>query len=65
MPALDGETRSPAAWASLGIEISYSALMAGVGESPKVAAGRYEFMPGEEMQHDTSPHNIRIGGRIN
>jgi transposase len=52
-----------------GVEISYQALTAfcrrhGVGESPKVAAGRYDFLPGEEMQHDTSPHNIRIGGRM-
>lgn len=55
--------------AAEGIETSYPALTAfcrrhGVGESPKVAAGRYDFMPGEEMQHDTSPHNIRIGGRM-
>ena len=52
-----------------GIEISYQALTAfcrrhGIGESPKVAAGRYDFMPGEEMQHDTSPHRVRIGGRL-
>jgi hypothetical protein len=28
-----------------------------------VAAGRYEFAPGEEMQHDTSPHEVRLGGK--
>jgi hypothetical protein len=30
---------------------------------PKQRAGRYHFAPGEEMQHDTSPHDIVIGGR--
>jgi len=29
----------------------------------KVRAGQYHFAPGEEMQHDTSPHDIVIGGR--
>lgn len=26
-------------------------------------AGRYQFEPGEEMQHDTSPHIIDVGGK--
>lgn len=26
-------------------------------------AGRYHFEPGEEMQHDTSPHRLRLGER--
>ena len=26
-------------------------------------AGRYHFEPGEEMQHDTSPHKITIGSK--
>jgi transposase len=26
-------------------------------------AGRYTFAPGEEMQHDTSPHKITLGGK--
>jgi len=26
-------------------------------------AGRYTFTPGEEMQHDTSPHKVTIGGK--
>jgi transposase len=26
-------------------------------------AGRYHFEPGEEMQHDTSPHRIKLGDR--
>ena len=28
----------------------------------KKRAGEYVFEPGEEMQHDTSPHNLRLGG---
>ena len=24
--------------------------------------GHYDFQPGQEMQHDTSPHRITIGG---
>lgn len=51
-----------------GIEISYPALTAfcrreGIGRKPKVAAGRYDFEPGQEMQHDTSPHSALLGGR--
>src|SRR5690606_2880534 len=30
---------------------------------PKLPAGRYEFGPGEEMQHDTSPHDVLVGGK--
>ncbi len=26
-------------------------------------AGKYTFAPGEEMQHDTSPHTITLGGK--
>jgi len=29
----------------------------------KKRAGEYVFEPGEEMQHDTSPHNLKLGGR--
>jgi hypothetical protein len=28
-----------------------------------VASGQYHFEPGEEMQHDTSPHEVELGGR--
>jgi transposase len=27
-------------------------------------AGRYYFKPGEEMQHDTSPHRLKLGNRL-
>ena len=51
-----------------GAELSYAALTAfcrrhGISQAPVVAAGRYEFEPGEEMQHDTSPHEVELGGK--
>jgi transposase len=51
-----------------GAELSYQALTAfcrrhGIGQPPVVPAGRYEFEPGEELQHDTSPHEVELGGR--
>lgn len=51
-----------------GVEVAYSTLTrfcreAEIGVTPKQAAGRYEFEPGKEMQHDTSPHVVTIGGR--
>lgn len=29
--------------------------------TPKKRSGLYTFGPGEEMQHDTSPHRLRLG----
>jgi transposase len=51
-----------------GANVSYPALTAfcrrhGIGQTPKVAAGRYVFFPGEELQHDTSPHEVEVAGR--
>ena len=51
-----------------GATLSYQALTAfcrrhGIGQPPVVAAGRYEFAPGEELQHDTSPHEVQLGGK--
>jgi hypothetical protein len=51
-----------------GAALSYPALTAfcrrhGIGQPVAAPAGRYEFEPGEEMQHDTSPHEVRLGGR--
>ena len=48
--------------------LSYQALTAfcrrhGIGHPPKLPTGRYHFEPGVEMQHDTSPHRVRIGGK--
>jgi hypothetical protein len=51
-----------------GAALSYPALTAfcrrhGIGQSPVTPAGRYDFQPGEELQHDTSPHEVQLGGR--
>src|SRR6266545_5721598 len=51
-----------------GAALSYPALTAfcrrrGIGQAPLVVAGRYHFEPGEEMQHDTSPHVVELGGK--
>jgi len=53
--------------AAEGIVLAYSTLTAhcrraGIGVVPKEPKGRYEFAPGEEMQHDTSPHRVPVGG---
>jgi hypothetical protein len=51
-----------------GAALSYPALTAfcrrqGIGQTPLVPAGQYSFDPGVEMQHDTSPHEVEVGGR--
>ncbi len=51
-----------------GIELSYSALTGycrrhGIGYTPPKPTGRYVFEPGEEMQHDTSPHRVVLAGK--
>jgi hypothetical protein len=50
-----------------GASVSYPALTAfcrrhGIGSAPPPPAGHYLFTPGEEMQHDTSPHYASIAG---
>jgi hypothetical protein len=50
-----------------GAAFSYPALTAfcrrhGIGAPPPTPAGHYDFAPGEEMQHDTSPHRAVLGG---
>ncbi|MAZ90347.1 MAG: integrase [Maricaulis sp.] len=52
-----------------GYDLSYQALTAycrrhGIGKQPKPRSGQYHFEPGQEMQHDTSPHRIKIGGKV-
>lgn len=54
--------------AAAGIEIAYSTLTRfclknEIGGAPKQAAGQYTFGPAKEMQHDTSPHTVEVGGR--
>jgi len=51
-----------------GAKLSYPALTAycrrhGIGHEPPTPVGQYHFEPGEEAQHDTSPHDVVIGGR--
>jgi transposase len=47
--------------------VSYSTLTRWVREaqlrSPPRRSGQYHFEPGQEMQHDTSPHRLVIGGK--
>jgi len=55
--------------AELGQEIAYSTLTAfcrrhDIGRKPKKRVGQYHFAPGKEMQHDTSPHKVKVGGRM-
>lgn len=49
--------------------LSYPALTAfcrkhGIGHEAPKPTGRYDFKPGQEMQHDTSPHDVHIGGAV-
>ncbi|MBW2186975.1 MAG: transposase [Deltaproteobacteria bacterium] len=52
-----------------GIAIPYQTLTwiirnHGIGKKKKKKrSGEYVFEPGEEMQHDTSPHNLKLGNR--
>ncbi len=51
-----------------GAALSYPALTAfcrrhGIGPTPVEPAGQYHFDPGVEMQHDTSPHEVKVGDR--
>ncbi len=51
-----------------GAALSYQALTAfcrrhGLGQTPSEPAGQYHFEPGVEMQHDTSPHEVEVGGK--
>jgi transposase len=52
-----------------GADLSYPALTAfcrrhRIGQKTKVPAGQYHFEPGQEMQHDTSPHKVHMGGKL-
>jgi hypothetical protein len=50
------------------IEIAYSTLTRLIREHTELRTGKkrsgtYTFSPGEEMQHDTSPHHLLLGGK--
>jgi len=51
-----------------GLVLPYSTLTRWVRQAglrtPPQRAGEYHFEPGEEMQHDTSPHHVRVGDKI-
>mgnify|MGYP001603148937 CR=1 FL=1 len=54
--------------AALGTAVPYTTLTGfmrrhGIGVAQKERAGSYHFEPGEEMQHDTSPHDVTVGGK--
>src|SRR6266567_4064525 len=54
--------------AASGVHLSYSTLTAfcrrhGIGQQPIVPSGNYHFQPGEEIQHDTSPHELELSGK--
>ena len=51
-----------------GAQLSYAALTAfcrrhGIGYQPPVPLGHLDFPPGKELQHDTSPHEVELGGK--
>lgn len=51
-----------------GAALSYQALTAfcrrhGIGQTPTTPVGRYDFEPGEEIQHDTSQHELQLAGK--
>jgi transposase len=50
------------------LNVAYSTLTRWVRQAglrtPPPRAGEYSFASGEEMQHDTSPHRVCIGGRL-
>ena len=52
-----------------GVDVAYSTLTGfcrrhKIGVKDKVPAGRYQFSPGQEMQHDTSPHAVKVGDKV-
>jgi transposase len=54
--------------AARGVSVAYTTLTDfcrahDIGVTPKERAGRYHFGPGEEMQFDTSPHTVELGGK--
>jgi transposase len=51
-----------------GAVFSYQALTAfcrrhGLTEPPQRLVGQYEFLPGQELQHDTSLHEVELAGK--
>ena len=74
LPALFGECKGNAVRiqeilkAQHGFDLPYSTLTRLIREhtalrAPKKRSGTYTFGPGEELQHDTSPHRLTLGGK--
>jgi len=53
--------------AELGVDPGYSTLTRWIREAglrtPPKRSGEYVFAPGQEMQHDTSPHRVTLAGK--
>jgi transposase len=52
-----------------GATLSYTALTGfcrrhGIGHEAPLPVGEYHFKPGQEMQHDTSPHDATLANRV-
>jgi hypothetical protein len=52
-----------------GIAIPYSSLTdiirkADLRQQRAKRSGEYDFGPGQELQHDTSPHQVQVGGKL-
>jgi len=52
-----------------GVKVGYTTLTEfcreqKIGVVEKVPAGKYHFDPGIEMQHDTSPHDVKVNGTV-
>jgi transposase len=67
-PCKDNLVRVHEELVAAGAKLSYPALTAycrrhGIGHEPPQPVGQYHFAPGEEAQHDTSPHDPIIGGK--
>src|SRR5213592_3638400 len=51
-----------------GAVLSYQALTSfcrrhGLSAPPQQPVGQYDFLPGQELQHDTSPHELELAGK--
>lgn len=52
----------------MGVVVPYQTLTGflrrrGIGVALQRIAGNHTFAPGQEMQHDTSPHDVTVGGK--
>ena len=55
--------------AAQGVTLAYSTLTGWcrrhqIGVTPRVPVGQHDFAPGQEMQHDTSPHRVTLAEQV-